>query len=149
MLQETRSRKIGDCTYTITLLPAGQGLTINALLYRALGPSLAEMAANLEGDFSLADLPWAAITAAVKELTIRLDEADLRTLCTTFAATTEVTLPDGKTKPRLNDVFDSHFAGKYARMYQWLFFCLQENFADFLEVVQPLLRKAPPAQEAG
>lgn len=145
----TKSRKIGDCTYTTTLLSASEGLAINPLLYRALGPAVAELAANLpEGDLSLGDLPWAAVTAAVKELTLRLDEADLRTLTTKFAAVTEVTLPDGK-KPRLNDVFDVHFAGKYARMYQWLLFCLEANFADFLEVVQPLRQKAPPAPAAG
>jgi hypothetical protein len=138
------SRRIGDCEYHTRLLSTSEGLPINVLLLRVLGPSLAELAGNAtEG---LADASWSAMAAAIKEVAVRLDTEDLQTLCKVFAATTIVHLPDGK-KPAMADVFDAHFAGKYMRMYQWLAFCVEVNFADFFEVLQaksPGLLKAAP-----
>ena len=143
----TRSKKIGDCTYKVTLLSAGEGLPINALLLRVLGPAVATLAGDIPPDFtSIKDLPWQAIARAVNSAIHNLDAQDLRTLVDTFAPKTQVVQPDGK-QPFLHDVFDLHFAGRYALMYRWLAFCVQENFADFLDIL-PLTSQAQKAPEA-
>lgn len=129
-----KSRKIGDCTYKTTLLSASEGLPINTLLLRVLGPAVATLASALPSVESVKDLPIEALARAFSSAIHNLDSQDLRTLVDTFAPKTWVRLPDGK-EPLLSDVFDTHFAGKYARMYQWLGFCVQENFADFLDIL--------------
>jgi hypothetical protein len=139
-----KSRAIGDCTYKVTLLSAGEGLPVNALLLRVLGPAVATLAGELPDARSLADMPWAALAKAFNSAIYNLDAKDLRTLVDAFAPKTWVKLPDGK-EPLLSDVFDLHFAGKYVRMYRWLAFCLECNFADFLDTLPAnvLRPKAP------
>jgi len=34
--------------------------------------------------------------------------------------------------PLVSDVYESHFAGRFTEQMQWLGFCLQVNYADFL-----------------
>ena len=44
----------------------------------------------------------------------------------------DVVLEDLK-MPRLDGVFDEHFAGRYMEMVQWLAFCVQVNFQGFFK----------------
>jgi hypothetical protein len=143
----TVTKRIADCDYTITLLSADEGLPINALLLRVAGPTIATLVSEA-GDFkTLADIPWAAFAAAFRTAVHNLDAADLRQLVDAFAPKTLLKLPDGK-KPVLSDVFGVHFAGKYGRMYQWLGFCIQANFADFLDYLPVSVRSAAVAAPA-
>ena len=64
---------------------------------------------------------------------LTLDEEDLTYFCDAFAEKTFVVQPDGK-MPRLDNVFDAHFAGHYIDLVQWLAFAVRVNFADFSEM---------------
>lgn len=128
----TASKTIGDTVYTITLLSADEGLPLQALLLRVAGPTIATLVGEAGNFTSIQDIPWSAWAAALKTAVHNLDAADLRQLVDAFAPKTILKKPDGK-KPVLSDVFGTHFAGKYGAMYQWLWFCIVENHADFLE----------------
>ena len=114
-MRVSSSRAIGDITYTVTQLGAKQGRLVLARIARIVGAA-AESAT-----------PMAAFTQA-------LSDDDFVFLCDTFAAmTTYHTSTEPSKEPALAPVFDLHFAGKYAEMLQWLWFCVEVNFASFFD----------------
>jgi hypothetical protein len=60
---------------------------------------------------------------------------DLDFFCSIFGACSRVSLDNGK-KPFVKDVFDSHFAGEYFEMVEWLAFNLGLNFGPFFLAIQ-------------
>ena len=64
-----------------------------------------------------------------------LDDATMDFICDAFAQSTTIPLAIEASKAssvaiKLSDVFDDHFAGKYADMMTWLAFCMELNFGD-------------------
>lgn len=114
---ETRSKIINSNEYKVTQLPATKGSMVFVRLIRAFGPTLAALSG--EG-FNLA--------AALETL----KENDIEALCKEFRKYSYV----NDKYLDLNEVFDFHFAGKYLEMFQWLLFCLEVNYADFLDAIK-------------
>ncbi len=116
-MRETKSRVIDGVTYEVTQLGAKVGrLVLNRL-------------AKVIGAAADSDTPVADFTRA-------LTDEDLTYLCDTFAAMTTCEIPEAPgAKPGLAGVFDMHFAARYDAMLQWLWFCVEVNFASFLERV--------------
>ena len=71
---------------------------------------------------------------------LALSEADLGYFCEKFGSCSFVHLEDGKL-PRLDKVFDDHFAGRTGAMVKWLVFAVEVNFADFLDGAKARLGK--------
>jgi hypothetical protein len=120
---KTEERVIGASTYMVSQLGAIAGRAAFLRLVKALGPALGGLVSaggKLRGDIDFGDL----ISR------VQLSEGDLSYFCDLFAQKTFVKLEDGK-MPRLDNVFDAHFAGKYMDLVQWLAFCVKVNFADF------------------
>lgn len=115
MALKTQEREIDGVKYRVTQLGAVDGRAVLLRLLKAFGPSAAAML----GD---------NIAEAVAKL--NLSEDDLSYFCQQFGQKTFVVLGD-KT-PRLDNVFDEHFAGRYRAMILWLGFAVEVNFADFL-----------------
>lgn len=130
---EVKSKTIGDCTYRVRQLPAIQGRKVLVRLMKMFGPALESIGKNTDVGSMLA--------SALENL----DEEVFDSLCDTFAKHTEFELANGNYvglgEPGM---FDQHFTGKYGPMIQWLAFCVQVNFADFLGVLSGAVKKSAP-----
>lgn len=132
---EVKSKQIGDCTYRVRQLPAIQGRKVLVRLMKMFGPALESLGKNTEANIG------SMLSGALENL----DEEVFESLCDTFAKYTEFELPNGN-YVGLGEVgmFDQHFTGKYGQMLQWLAFCVQVNFADFLGVLSGAVKKSVP-----
>ena len=127
MAFKTEEKKIGPCTYKVTQLGAIKGRAAFLRLVKVLGPMLGG-AVDQDGKVRDKDFDLGKLFASMT-----LDEDDLTYFCDLFGERTFVVKPDGK-MPRLDNVFDEHFAGQYIDMVQWLAFAVKVNFADFFDV---------------
>lgn len=114
---ETKEKTIEGTTYRVRQLDAVKGRKVVARLIRLLSNAAAG------GDDALSKI-FASVT-----------EEDMDYFCDVFAASTDVNY-EGKW-PCLKDVFGLHFAGKYGEMMQWLLFCVEVNFGNFLGETKP------------
>ncbi len=109
-LRTTQSKKIGDFTYEVTQLGAITGSKVFVRLLRMIGPAFVGKNADLGRIFE------------------SLKEEDVQFLYDTFAPLTFI-----PGVGQLDKSFDFHFVGRYMAMVQWLIFCLQVNYGDFLK----------------
>ncbi len=112
---ESKSKSISGVDYHVTTLGAIEGRKVYVQLMKALAPGLKSSKTE---DF-------------LSNVLMNLDEAVVVDLSDRFARVTTVDV-GGALRPCLKDIFDLHFAGKYSEMTQWLMFCLEVNFGDFL-----------------
>lgn len=110
-LRKTETRVIDGCSYEVTQLGAISGSRVFIRVLKLLGPLFA-------GGGKL-DL------GRVFE---NLNETDFEYLCNAFKPVTMVT-----GQGELQGIFDIHFTGRYLAMMQWLWFCLELNYGDFLK----------------
>ncbi len=120
---KTDSKTIGGLEYRVSQLGAVKGRAVFLRIVKLVGPAIASVVKGGKIDMKNVDLG-----DLFKR--VELTEEDLTFFCDAFAEKTFVVLPDKKA-PRLDHVFDAHFAGKYGDMMQWLVFCVSVNFADF------------------
>lgn len=106
--------------YTITTLTYTRASPVFACLVRVLGPSVGELVAS---GGKLDPLALGRMLAYASE---RFTAADLDLCVKAFAASTQV---DGKD---LAKSYDSHFAGNFGELREWISACVVLNFADFL-----------------
>jgi len=117
-------------TYEIRMLDGTVGFPLYTRLISCAGNAIKELG-KLDG--SQEELAMRAIGALLTGLPQDLYE-QARAL---FAESTVLHKADGK-KPRLKNVFGTHFAGRYAHMTKWMIECFKVNFADFLDESGPL-----------
>lgn len=118
------SKTLGDLTFKVGLLSVANGREMLVRLQRTFGPAIGEMAEGRGG-----------IARAFAQIAERLDSKDLTWVCDTLAERSSVVHPDGREQP-LKQNIDEIFAGKYGLMFQWIEFCLETNYADFLGPLQ-------------
>jgi len=138
MLRKTEEREIGGLKYRVAQLGGIRAREVQLRLVQCLGPSVGAL---VGGDF-------AAAFGALKAL----GAADLAYFCDTFGEVSFVFTEDGK-MPRIDKVFDDHFAGRTGDMWKWLLFCVEFNYADFLgelrdRIVGALAKLGEQAQTA-
>jgi hypothetical protein len=136
--QKVTSQEIDGYRYAVVQLPATTGRKISVELAKALAPALTAMVKDAKlGQVSVSSLLDKELSAgdigdAVEVLFDRLPPRRIDELMTLFAEHSDVFgdgFGDGGAPLAKN--FDEHFAGRYAAMYQWLWFALRVNFADF------------------
>jgi hypothetical protein len=120
---KSEDRVVAGVTYRISQVPVDDGLEVGVCIARAIGPALL---AVMQGD-SLATIDKGALGEAIAKLSAQ----DLKFLCKTFAAKTFILEVPNK-MPRLDNVWDTHFAGRYKALLGWLAACIQINYPDFL-----------------
>lgn len=110
-----KETEIGEHTYKVTQLLVREGHPILYNLQLAVAEGLTSQGST--------------IAAAFKAL----PESKLDAMCKKFAEQTLVTYrsESGEREEQLSKIYDLHFAGKYEELYQWLFFCVEVNFAGF------------------
>lgn len=120
-MRKTESRQIGNFRYDVTQLGAIEGRAVLARLIRLFGGLVGAMGAEGKVD----------LTKGFSNLAEGITEEQMTFFCDTFAKWTQV-YANGKTLI-LKDIFDEHFVGEYGAMIEWLGFCLEVNFASFLD----------------
>jgi hypothetical protein len=140
-------KTIGDVTYKVTPLVATKGRKVFLRLLKAVSPAISSF-----GGFNSENIDsvLGAIGAALRQMDV--SEEDFEYFIQTFTSTTRLVMPDGR-EPKLEDVFDTHFAQSYGTMFKWLYFCLEVNFGSIpkelgIEIKKNAPKEAPKAPEA-
>lgn len=140
----TKTVTIGSDVYEITQLKTSDGLPIYSRLLKVLGPmvraTLADPAivggvkASTEGSDAVSGAAGIKIANVVLQGFESLETAFLLELADTFKKVTKVQLMAGGPMVDMaaGDIFDQHFAGRYAQLTKWLLAHLHLNFTDFL-----------------
>lgn len=127
--------------YEIQMLPATEGLAVYNRLLKVLGPMMRsalkepgivggkKVAADGASEDSTAGMKIAAIVIEGFET---MDVAFTLELAALFAKNTSVMMEGAMVPMAAGDIFDQHFAGRYAHMTRWLLAHLKLNFSDFL-----------------
>lgn len=139
MARKTITVAIDDCKYELTMLGATEGLSVYNRLLKALGPVVRGIIADpgiiaaqkKTGDdadeglgLRVAGVIFQGFEAMPVEFTVEL--AGL------FAKHSKVSKEGAWLPLDVVDIFDQHFAGRYAHMTRWLIEHLKLNFSDFL-----------------
>ncbi len=144
MARKTELLVIDGTTFEITQLPATEGLLVYNKLLRVLGPvirsALGEPELTSAAKSADADAPEKAITAnaglRIASIILQgfeaLDPAFTLELAQQFSRNTNLKLESAMVPLSAGDIFDQHFAGRYAHMTRWLVAHLKLNFSDFL-----------------
>ena len=121
--------------YELTMLGATEGLSVYNRLLKALGPVVRGIIAAqkknpdaVESDDGLglrvAGVIFQGFEAMPVEFTLEL--------AALFAKNSKVSKEGAMLPLDAGDIFDQHFAGRYAHMTRWLIEHLKLNFSDFL-----------------
>ncbi len=123
---KVESKDISGHTYKVRQLVATKGRLVLLTLARIAGPAAA-MAASAKNK-------EAVIGPVIEAVLSNLTPEDFTSVCNTFAESTDVVIDDekGRREPKLSNIFDLHFAGRYEVMLEWLVFCVEVNFSSFL-----------------
>ena len=135
-MRETREKEIDGVTFTVEQLPWKDARAVLARLQALIGPALAELAKGGGADVkSLGDLDVGVAAGALSSLAMACTDADLDFLCAKFDPSTKGAVDGGPALPlKANPVFDGHLL----RMYQWIWFCCEVNYSDFLGALRSL-----------
>ncbi len=131
MAIETREKLIGQHRYKVTQLGAKQGRGLLVRLTKLAGPGIGAFVGGL-GARKSADTDSAiamGISQALYDLATRITEDEVGAILDDLAKNTVIVL--GDREPRLSDIFDGHFAGRYDEMIKWAAFCLEVNYHSF------------------
>ena len=135
---ETKSKTIGRFEYRVTQLKLKKARSMFTRLIGMLGPALGELAAG--GKPNLA--------TAVQALSERMTDDNLTLVTETFGESTVIDAGDGKLPTLVPAFMETHFAGHFGEMFQWLAFCIEVNYADFFDVLSGLGAAVQPAEKA-
>ena len=132
-MREPQKKTIDGVTYEVTPLGFKKGRRAFTRVAKILGPVLG--AAE-----SLDSLGGRNVSAMLERLLTEVGDDDLDWFADVFGATTRFSR-DGDKWPYLNESNrEALFGGNLLAFFQWLVFCLEVNFSDFLG----LLRKGKP-----
>lgn len=141
-MREAVRREIGGRSFKITQLGFRKSRQVFVRLAKALGPSLALVADNAK---SIKDLPLAGMLRAAIE---NIDDHDLEWLADVFGETSQIEAGGGKwpflTEGLREEVFGYGALGLF---FQWIWACLEVNYADFLGPLLAPKGGAPGDQE--
>lgn len=127
-----QTREIDGNTYRVSMLTVRKGRPVFMRLTRVLAAALETAQTHL------AEPEGVLIGSVVRAFCTEANDADMALVEEAFASVTEIRQvaqfnngPQESWVP-LAQTFDTHFAGRYIAYFQWLAFCTQTNFADFL-----------------
>lgn len=151
MALHTESRTIGNYTYEVTTLGGLAGRKLLTKLVKTLGPCLAPLLTDSDGNtkkgWSVLDADSKSVAAALVEFADRVTPELLEELAVAFGKTTLVDMGGGKAVQLTLENQDLHFAGNYGEFFRWLAFALEVNFRDFLGALPQLRAAKAPEPE--
>lgn len=132
---DTRTKKIGEYEYQVRQLTAPIGRKLLVRLFKVLGPSISAGLSSLPDDegkeLSLGDLKANALGDAVAILAETITEGELEHVVETLSEATQYSGEPDRWLPLKRDA-EFHWAGRFLQMFQWIAFCLEVNYSDFL-----------------
>ena len=133
-MREPTKKTIGDITFEVTPLGFKQGRKAFVRLSKALSPSLGELTAAKD----LFDA--GTIAGALEKLLDHISDEDLDWFAEVMGKGTRFSR-DGDKWPFLNEANrEALFAGNLMLFFQWLVFCFEVNFSDFLGLFKDALK---------
>lgn len=129
---DKQSKVVGEFSYEVTPLTTKLGNRVLLKLMKSVAPVMVAAFGGIQG--------LTAVSGALSGLS----EDDFEWVVAQFAASTDVTLQDGRA-PALKTIFDLHFACRYMEELEWLEFAVEVNYGPFF---QGLKRKAEEAAKA-
>lgn len=131
MATEVRERRIGSHTYRVTQFGAKQGRALFVRILKLAGPSLsAALSSIAQGKPGAFEAVIAVgLSQGFYEFAARITEDEVGSVLDDCAKHTVVVI--GEKEPRLSDIFDQHFAGRYDEMLSWAAFVLECNYGSF------------------
>lgn len=160
MARKTVSVALDGESYQLTQLPSTEGLGIYSKLLRLLGPMIrsalsdpavtggakASVAAEDPEKLQLSDSAGLKIASIIIQGFETLDTTFLLELAQSFSKVTMVKLEgSGFVEMSAGDIFDQHFAGRYAHLTRWLLAHLKLNYSDFLAGLASSVKQSPAA----
>lgn len=137
-MREPMKKSIGDVTFEVTPLGFKVGRKAFVRLSKALGPSLKELTAAKDL------LHAGTIAGAFGKVIEHVSDEDLDWFAEIMGKGTRFSR-DGDKWPFLNEANrEVLFAGNLTLFFQWLAFCLEVNFSDFLELFKDALKGGAP-----
>lgn len=130
---EAKTKQIGDHTYQVTQLPGKLGRKILMRLMRVAAPLI-------DGAAKPTTEMFTSVAAALDDELVDFVESS-------FIGVTMISTDSGGLVP-LGDRFNTHFAGKYQDWFQWVVFCLEVNYSDFLGELKRHIAKRTAQKEA-
>lgn len=140
MAQEVRELELGGYTYRVTQLGARKAAEVLERLVKLVAPGTRGFADSVAVAQTLDALAMMGLPAAVATVLDELKVGTTMEVAEIFAPFTNVR-EDERTDgpgPRLDKVFDQHFAGKLSHLYRWLVFCVEVNYSDFFDESGPM-----------
>lgn len=139
MRQTVTSHEIRGFKYSVRQLPATVGRRLSLQLARAVLPALTSLLDGAPGGSKQsvgqligAQLKPDVLRQAVQTALSALPDAQMDDIIGLLAEHTDVYGPGfGDAGAPLSSHFAEHFAGRYRAMFEWLWFALKVNFADF------------------
>lgn len=115
--------------------------------FEAISMNASTLSALAQGAEAMADVTIVARVAirALSAGTQKLNASDLRYCIDAFTAKSTVQV-NGQQAPELTRVFAAHFSGRMTSMWKWFYFCLEVNFADFLDEARAMMTRAGQKQ---
>lgn len=149
MSLDTKTRTLGEHTYSVRELGSLEARTLLVSLTKTLGPVLGALLEESQGAASpvpmdasgLAALSKTALSRkglsrALVEFSQRLTVAEQENLIRIMASVSSLEYPDGRVLQLNKERIELHFkGGNLLAMYKWLGFCLEVQYADFFPVV--------------
>jgi len=130
--QHGESKKIGDHTYTVYMLPPSKAVPYVTKMQKLMVPIIGELAEKMQSG-SEADVPIAQMAGEVAD---RLSEDDILALTSDLKGVSEV---DGVP---MSKVYDVHFRGILGKHMKWQMFAFRVNFDDFFSELKDVLSDA-------
>lgn len=138
MALEVKTERIGDYTYRVTQLGARESGRVFFRLCNIFAPIFDGL--DIKGSKDLEAAALGGISRALK--TIKAE--DFEFLVTAFGKSTEVeTSPE--VWPRIDKVYEEHFAGRFGDQFRWVAFCINVNYASFLGDIKAKLEEKSPS----
>lgn len=132
-MAETKSKQIGKFTYTCSPLTGKKATKVFVRLCNVIGPAVKgiDLGAAMQEDEAGAA---ASFMSGIAEALMSLKDVDLEYLIDMFAANCTVMLEPGKV-PVVAHLGESFWGitVPFTDVFPWLFFCIQTNYADFLD----------------
>jgi hypothetical protein len=154
---EIKTEKIGEYTYRVTMLGARESGRVFFRLCNMFAPIFDGLdIKTAKGSVKASEELIPAVFAGMSRGMANLKDADYDFLINAFAKTTEVEYPPERDAlgnvrdrvPRLDKVFDEHFAGHFEDQMKWLLFCVEANYSSFLDVIKAKLDEKSKKQAA-
>ena len=125
---EQKDFSLDNESYLIDMFPADQGIKVLAKLIKLIGEPLTELAKMNNDKAAMFD----HLGAAVRSLSLRMNEDEVVSLCKQLSS---CVIKQGDGSQTLDRKFNTHFAGRIGHMFKLLVEVVNDNYADFLDVL--------------